>query len=271
MTRAKKLASKDTVPAPGMSQDSKPLTREDMEAIMNQVIKKMELSMEDMVQKTVYRMAATISQQLSSDLRAALRNMSDELDNFAHRLKTCEERLNEKPAVQPASPTQPRHSTTFEIDRLEQYSRRENVRIRGIPFTEGEDTDKIAVDLAKECGVEMTKSDISTSHRLQSKKSPAPIVVRLVRREKKVELMKAKRIPKAKRDKVYIDEDLTPLRAKMFHAMRNDPSVSAVWTIDGRLHCRVTLDGKELKTVVDTPEDLFHLGWSQDKLKPFYA
>ncbi|KAF0293454.1 hypothetical protein FJT64_008742 [Amphibalanus amphitrite] len=80
--------------------------------------------------------------------------------------------------------------------------------------------------------------------------------------------MRAKRILKTKRKNVYIDEDLTPLRAKMFFALRKDPDVSAVWTIDGRIHCK--MNGKDEKIIIDSPVDLFTIGWSDDKVKPFY-
>lgn len=71
-------------------------------------------------------------------------------------------------------------------------------------MVEGEDTDKILIDMAKECGVPMCRNDISTSHRLQSRNGakPPPIEVRLVRREKKVEIMTAKKNLKAKSKRV---------------------------------------------------------------------
>ena len=57
-----------------------------------------------------------------------------------------------------------------------------------MPKVEDEDTDQIVIDLTKECGVEESRSDRSTSHRLEVKKAAMPpIVVRLVRREKTVE------------------------------------------------------------------------------------
>ena len=37
----------------------------------------------------------------------------------------------------------------FEVDRLEQYSRRENIKIRGLPVTAGEDTSDVVVKLGK--------------------------------------------------------------------------------------------------------------------------
>ena len=70
---------------------------------------------------------------------------------------------------------------------------------------------------------------------------------------------------------MYIDEDLTPLRARMFHALGQDPTLSAVWTIDGRLHCEVSTNSKEQKVVIGSPDDLFLFGWSEEQIKLVYA
>ena len=57
----------------------------------------------------------------------------------------------------------------------------------------------------------------------------------------------------------------------MFHALRNDDAVGAVWTIDGKLHCKTSINGKEQNVVIDSPDDLFRLGWTEEKMKPFFA
>lgn len=251
-----------------------------VESAMESAVSKIRGSIQEAVRSAVDQMATTIGQQLASDLNNAIRNVTEELEHLARRLKVCEERLNEIPDstvaahqhVTPVVAPLQKQRQAFDIDRLEQYSRRENVRIRGIPCNDGEDTTKLVLDLAKECGVEMSKNDISTSHRLQAKNnSTAPVIVRFVRKEMKIELMRAKKVLKAKKKQIFIDEDLTPLRARMYHSLRKDPDISAVWTRDGRLHCIATTGGKEKKVVIDSPDDLFQLGWSEDKMRPFYV
>ena len=140
-----------------------------------------------------------------------------------------------------------------------------------MPKKEGEDTDQIVLDLAKECGVEMFKGDISISYRLTTKNSTTPsVIVRMIYTEKKVELMKAKKVLKMNKKKCSLMRN-NPLTAKMFYTLRKDPIVSASWTVDGRLHCKATVGGKELKVVIDTPDYLFHLGYSEEKMGPFYV
>ena len=71
------------------------------------------------------------------------------------------------------------HSTDFtdkglqdteKIDAVEQYGRRQNSEIVGVPMEEGEDTNKIMIEVAKLLQVELTPDQISTSHRLPTKR-----------------------------------------------------------------------------------------------------
>ena len=74
-----------------------------------------------------------------------------------------------------------------QIDDLEQYTRRTNVRIFGIPEAAGdvrENTDDLAINFfANELGIQLSLKDISRSHCVgkRSPTKPRPIIVRLVR------------------------------------------------------------------------------------------
>ena len=68
------------------------------------------------------------------------------------------------------------------IDDLEMYSRRNCVRIFGIPETET-DTDKVVLDIAGELEVPLTASEVAVSHRVgkpsaSSDSKPRAIIAR---------------------------------------------------------------------------------------------
>ena len=151
---------------------------------------------------------------------------------------------------------------TFELNRLEQYSRRESIRICGIDETAGEDTDDVVRELAADIGVTLKPEDISVSHTLPGRpRSTRPIIVKFVRRNSK----KSKRkLRDTNRKGVYINDDLTPLRAKVARILRNNPSTQSVWSIDGRIFCTMLENGSEVKKIVDSPDDLFRFGWSEE-------
>jgi hypothetical protein len=165
-------------------------------------------------------------------------------------------------------------TVSFDIDRLEQYSRRESVRISGLKESEGEDTDRIVCDLVSDLGIKVSPEDISVSHRLGRPNFGGTgrhrsIICKFVRRNIKTQVMKTK---KKLRDMpmyngVFIDEDLTPLRAKISRELRSEAGRRA-WTIDGKIHTAITKDGKESKVIIDSPDDLMlKVGWSEEKVK----
>jgi len=57
-------------------------------------------------------------------------------------------------------------SLRAKVDDLEQYTRRNSVRIMGIPETSNEDTDKITIAIAKKIGAEIDIDQTDRSHRV---------------------------------------------------------------------------------------------------------
>ena len=90
-----------------------------------------------------------------------------------------------------------------QLDRLEQYGRRENLELHGIPVKENENTNEIVKEVAKSLDINLEDQVISTSHRLfdhkpRNEREPGqandkrnqypPIIVRFSNRDKRNEL-----------------------------------------------------------------------------------
>ena len=82
---------------------------------------------------------------------------------------------------------------------LEQYGRRENLELHGIPVTQNENSNQIVRKVASLLDVTLDESQISTSHRLKMPQNPdlemhahknsyPPIIVRFSNRDKRNEL-----------------------------------------------------------------------------------
>ena len=158
---------------------------------------------------------------------------------------------------------------SYQLDRMEQYTRRDNIIIKGVSYSDNENTNDIVMKLANDAGVELSKDDISTSHRLgatRDNSKPSPIIVRFSKRDKKIELMKKK---KNIRHGVYVEEDLTKLRGNMAYEVRKNSNTSKTWTINGKIYALVNEGGTEVKKVFETPDDLYKLGWNEAKLEAF--
>ena len=97
-------------------------------------------------------------------------------------------------------------------DDLEQYSRRNTVRFRGIPETLNEDTDGLVKDVAaRKLDVQLTKHDFVRSHRVgrksEEKDAPRDVIVLFNSHNTKVAIMINAR--KLKGTHIFINEDLT--------------------------------------------------------------
>lgn len=161
----------------------------------------------------------------------------------------------------------------YDSDTLEQYTRRDNIRITGVE-EEGDETEEVLeakiIELANDMGVVLKTDDISIAHRLGKPQGKnRPVIVRLCHRKKRNEMLRKKKELKSKQKKVFVNEDLTFLRATLFKIAREQENVKNATTKDGRI--LAWLNGKDRPEVITTPEDLFKLGihsvdWKRLKL-----
>lgn len=142
------------------------------------------------------------------------------------------------------------------LEDMEQYSRRNCLKFRGIPETEGESTDQLVVNTCNESlGVMVTEADISRSHRVgpMNKNYPRDIIVRFLSYRTRANVYSARfSLFSAQSDqpsestsppkhKIYINEALTKARSAVFNKARflkNQGHVSGAWTQDGRIVIR---------------------------------
>ena len=218
-----------------------------------------------MISAIVAQVLATIQpiivQSVTAAVAAAMKELMKELQKPLENLRQMESVPNQGTALEG-------------IDRLEQYGRRDNIRIYGLEETRNEDTTEKVVKLAADIGVTITANDISVSHRLPQTGKRAvskakPIIVKFVRRSTKQLLMRSKKELRKKenRKNVYVEEDLTPLRSRMVRALRGETGIKTVWSIDGRIFAIRMKDGKEEKVVIDSAQDLRKVGWTAEGIK----
>ena len=162
----------------------------------------------------------------------------------------------------------------YENDRLEQYSRRENIRVLNLSEPAGTETkEELEAGVAEVCsqtGIAVTAIDFAACHRVGKRKTEKPrhVLVRFVNRRIRDAVIRGRRHLKGKDgfDGIYINEDLTLHRSKLMHLIKKNGF--DVWSINGKLHCAKTLPpGRNTPedrrarhvTVVESPEGLFEL------------
>ena len=72
---------------------------------------------------------------------------------------------------------------------------------------------------------------------------------------------------KDKYRKIFINEDLTPLRSRMLKYIKDSQKFGPVWTMEGKIYCGKKLppgaptDLRERPKVIETPDDMFQAGF----------
>ena len=138
------------------------------------------------------------------------------------------------------------HEINSKHDDLEQYTRKYNLEIDGIPEVHGEDLEDVVIKLARSIDADVGPEDIDIVHRFKKgKRQPNPIIVRFNNYYSKKEMYYGRRKLRkvnvrhiAGAEKIYINENLTSQRAALFKKVRDKKRLRQgwkVWTTDGKI------------------------------------
>ncbi|CAF1254097.1 unnamed protein product, partial [Didymodactylos carnosus] len=121
------------------------------------------------------------------------------------------------------------------LNDLDQYSKRRDLIIHGIPLTQGEDTSQVVLDLAKSIGVNLDIKDLYATHRLRSRnKQHSPIIAAFVRYSDRQQLYSKRRdLGKGTNKQVFINEHLSSLNHQLFTYARRHLDKKKVFTRNG--------------------------------------
>ena len=164
------------------------------------------------------------------------------------------------------------------IDEIEQYNRRQNLELQGVPVRKDEDVTQITLDLISKLDVDIKEEDISIAHRLPVKQrygrtrltksvNHPTIIVRLVSRQIRNEIFdkrfNAKMIedfPVEGMEKLFINENLTQRRKRLFWLSKQkakELEYKYFWTQNGQIFVRKNEESE--KVLIRTENDLDQL------------
>ena len=125
-------------------------------------------------------------------------------------------------------------SVKFEINRLEQYSRKSSIRVYGIEESQEEKVGEKALSKIKEeINVEISPDDVDIVHRVgkRSEERPRSILVKFSSHKPKERVLKSKNHAKDTR----ISEDLAARTRTMPQANKVALNIEKAWTLDGKM------------------------------------
>ena len=150
--------------------------------------------------------------------------------------------------------------TADQMNELEQYSRKQCLNIKGAPETQGENVEKLVIDIARGAGVELSPSEVDVAHRMGRPRDGRHrvIIARFVSftarqkvYDKRRELRTATAAPgssltTAALREIYVSDSLTKRNEEtMYNArqMKKDGNIWAAWTDNGRMKVKIERNG----------------------------
>lgn len=155
----------------------------------------------------------------------------------------------------------------YHHDKLEQYTRRDNLRLFNFPTcTDDELYDKF-IELGTVLGVDIQRFHINTIHKLPANAAATAmsVIVRLNNRKIRNDLLYARKAPQNTPDcifrGVFIKEDLTQQRSKLLKFLKSHDNVEKTRTSEGRIRVSLKVDrGAGKNVTIENPDDLFKIG-----------
>ena len=165
------------------------------------------------------------------------------------------------------------NAEALKLDGIDQYSRRQNLEFAGVPVSENENVVDVVVKIGKLVGVNVKPSDISTAHRLPTKRyskisKPPAIIARFISRNvrnhiyrKRVALRDVSEtelpVPCMEKAKLFINENLTQARKRLLRQSKQAAKKNGyafVRTMNGKIYVRKN-DNSHTNVIV-TEKDL---------------
>ena len=176
------------------------------------------------------------------EMKACVKALEDKFNSYSNKLDSETEHLYNL------------------ADAQNQYGRRNILDINGVPWTRFENTNEIALHIFRSMGIRVNLRDIDRSHRVfhkNNRNSPPVIYVKLINHD-------LKQLIYDQRDKlrfmpgfrsVYIDENLTTVRRKLFQRARKIPHWDS-WTNDGKIYLSSKNSKSRITEVITCEQDL---------------
>ena len=200
--------------------------------------------------------------QTAKEMKKKL-NELDSYDKLLQKIETLEKNLSDA--------EERIFENETELNKLNQYTRRENLEIVGIPRNIGQrDLESHAIKIFNAMGVECNSYDIAACHRLNKKDSSGNklTIVRFICRKKVIEILSNKKKlsedqikNKLNKKEYFIQENLSPMNRQIMDSciyLRKKKQLTSCWSFNGTINIKITDDDEEKQKKLYHYEDIFY-------------
>ena len=210
--------------------------------------------------------SAAIDEKLA-DLQARLEQQDGVVHDIQCKLDTNQKHIKELESRLESSSNNIR-KLFFDVNKQEQYSRRNCVRVHGLKERADENTDSLVCQMAKEhLGYDLQPHHIDRSHRIGKQRNPRdsggpvpprPVIVKLTSYKYRQTLIARRK--SLKNTGMGIQEDLTEYNSKLLKEAQQHVKVQAAWSVDGRIFVILHGSGQRTqKKLIKCTEDLNYI------------
>ena len=220
------------------------LGNSDMEAIASVLKESFKLDLKESIREQLPLMVNDIISGVVSGLNAKVSALEHESKKLAAENTELKVRMNK---------------LELAIDNAEQYSRRNSLRMSGVPETATENTDTLVLDAARAINSDIDLCDIDRSHRVGRPRAgkPCDIIVKFATYRSRQKLYKNRVQLKDKGYRgVFLNEDLTKFRLDLLYKARGlvrSARIKGAWTSDGTV---LVKDGSDVVHRIISGADL---------------
>jgi regulator of replication initiation timing len=212
------------------------LTKSDSSFIRD-IIKNMLTDMKDQILSSITRRVEVLESQIfdknseTDKLKKQLESKQSEIEKLKEENQDLRNKFDREIL-----------SSKMIANEQEQYSRKNNVRVQGVPEDEAKEssencTKKTLQLLNAKMGLDIKDTDVGIAHRLGKFKDGKnrPVIVQFVRKQTKINIMSQTK--KLKDTGIYINHDLTKLNNEVLASLRlkDKKRVEKCWFYEGKI------------------------------------
>lgn len=194
--------------------------------------------------------------QTVTSIEQSIQHMSDTHDKLleisARHDRDIESLRNRVEAVEQNFDEKEIRKLNLELNDLQQYSRRQNLEIHGMPFIEKEDTLSRVNDLAKRLDLQtLSDCDVESMHRLPPRKGKPPVIlIRFARLSLKAAWLAKRAELREKNSNIQLFDNLTPANKKLLWMARTratEMNYRFTWSSQGKIFVRKNSEARAIR------------------------